>query len=254
MPSFIKSPLIRCLILSGFLVAAIAEAQERLIPEVLVPWQDWATWGDRHRDCPTPYNTADEHICFWPSQLAVTAAPRQGGWTLAVSVFADTWVPLPGSDTLWPLNVLVDGEPATVVEREGRPAVRLSAGRHQLSGDFRWARMPQTIAIPKQIGLLTLNLDGQSVAIPDWDEQGRLWLRRVRQEPAEENQIKVQVYRIIEDGIPIWLKTELQLAVSGKSREEDLGWVLPEMWRLSYGRQSDSGGRGRSREDEGPSA
>ncbi len=229
----IPKAMIRCLCSIVVLLPACAAAQEREIPDPLQPWKEWATWGDRHRDCPTPYNTAEEHICFWPSQLAMTTGQQKGTWTLSVTAFADTWVPLPGSAKIWPLNVRADGEPAAVVARGSTPSVRLSAGRHQLSGEFRWAKMPQTVAIPPEIGLLSLQLDGEAVSIPDWDASGQLWLRRVRQVQAEENQLSVQVYRLIEDGIPVWLKTELELAVSGKSREEDLGWVLPKNWRLA---------------------
>src|SRR5581483_3576642 len=40
--------------------------------------------------------------------------------------------------------------------------------------------------------------------------------------------------RLIEDGVPIWLRTEIELTVSGKSREESLDSILPEGWQLSY--------------------
>ena len=38
---------------------------------------------------------------------------------------------------------------------------------------------------------------------------------------------------MIEDGIPLWLRTEIELTVSGKSREETVGWILPEGWQLA---------------------
>ena len=50
---------------------------------------------------------------------------------------------------------------------------------------------------------------------------------------ADKNQLAVQVYRVLEDGIPMWLRTEIELTVSGQSREEDLGWILPQDWKLS---------------------
>ena len=54
------------------LLGPLASA-ERQIPESLVPWKDWATWQDVHRDCPTPFNNPKTHLCFWPSELSVTA-------------------------------------------------------------------------------------------------------------------------------------------------------------------------------------
>jgi len=38
---------------------------------------------------------------------------------------------------------------------------------------------------------------------------------------------------MIEDGIPMWLHTQVELSVAGKSREEDLRSILPEGWQLA---------------------
>ncbi len=43
----------------------------------------------------------------------------------------------------------------------------------------------------------------------------------------------MKLYAALEDGIPLWLRTEIELTVSGKSREEDLGTILPEGWKLA---------------------
>ena len=68
----------------------------RQIPDPLKPWQDWATWNDPHRDCPTPYHDAKQHLCFWPSKLALMAEKAGGKFSLGVTVYHETWVPLPG--------------------------------------------------------------------------------------------------------------------------------------------------------------
>ena len=36
-----------------------------------------------------------------------------------------------------------------------------------------------------------------------------------------------KVYAVLEDGIPLWLRTEVELIVSGKNREEEIGSILP---------------------------
>lgn len=84
-----------------------------------------------------------------------------------------------------------------------------------------------------QIGVLNLQLNGQPVESPVWDAEGRLWLQRTGTEPADKDFISVQVHRLISDGSPQWLHTQVELSVAGKSREEALGHVLPEGWRLS---------------------
>ena len=93
--------------------------------------------------------------------------------------------------------------------------------------------MPQRIAVPKQVGILSLVVNGESVPIPSWDAAGDVWLKRARVEESTKDLLTMQVYPVIEDGIPLWLRTEIDLTVSGKSREEPLGWILPDGWQLS---------------------
>ena len=69
---------------------------------------------------------------------------------------------------------------------------------------------------------------------PAWDAEGVLWLKRDGSaEEADKDFLGVKVYAVIEDGIPLWLRTQIELVVSGKSREEEIGSVLPEGWRLA---------------------
>lgn len=221
------------LLAAGSAGVARGQTEPREVPEPLQAWEEWATWDVQHRDCPTPYNSAKEHFCFWPSTLSLSADEQQGAWDVEITAFDETWVPLPGSTELWPMNVRDGGEALVVVERDGVPFTQLPAGRHQITGEFRWDQMPQKIAVPQQIGILSLTVGSSAVAIPNWDPQGNVWLKRTQQEVAEEDSLTAQVYRVLEDGIPLWLRTEIDLSVSGKSREEDLGWILPEGWILS---------------------
>lgn len=223
--------LLCCAILSAM---GIAPADEPEIPDVLKPWRAWVTWPDKERACPTPFNSADQRICFWPSRLALVVEPNKATWTIAVNVFAETWVPLPGSAETWPRNVLADGKPVAVLQRNGKPFVRLSAGQQELVGEFQWYEMPQRITLPQEVGILSLIVEGKSIDLPNWDSSGDVWLKRQRAEPAEKDFLSPRVYRVIEDGVPIWLRTRIELTVSGKSREESLGWILPEGWQLSY--------------------
>ena len=108
------------------------------IPAALKPWEAWATWGEEHRLCPTPYSDAAKHLCFWPSRLNLQAAGGGGKFDLTVTVFHETWVPLPGNADVWPLDVRANGAPVAVLEREGNPAVRLFAlfGADWVRGDW----------------------------------------------------------------------------------------------------------------------
>jgi hypothetical protein len=221
--------------LSSFAFAAPpAEGKEKAIPEPLRAWEAWATWGEEHRDCPTPYSDPKKHLCFWPSRLALQVDRAGARFDLGVAVFHETWVPLPGGPDAWPFEVKANGAAVAVVEHGGAPAVKLPAGTVRLEGVYRWSDFPQRIALPRELGILALTLDGKAVDAPAWDAQGFLWLKRDgSSEEADKDFLGVKIYAALEDGIPLWLRTEVELIVSGKSREEDLGTVLPEGWKLA---------------------
>jgi hypothetical protein len=220
-------------------VPRVSELPEHLrqrlekVPPELAVWSDWVLRDTKHLHCPRPFLGGSEHFCFWPSRLHLVANSERGKWNLAVMIFEDGWVPLPGSGEVWPLLVNADGQPIAVVERDGHPAVRLTRGVHALEGEFAWARMPQRIAIPAAIGLLSLEVDGAAVPLPNWDADGFLWLKRARVEQTSKDMVSLQVYRLISDGVPMWLDTQLEITVSGKSREEQFECLVPEGWKVA---------------------
>ncbi|MFM7817345.1 MAG: hypothetical protein ACKPGI_10295 [Verrucomicrobiota bacterium] len=101
-PSSLSKALV-LLLLIGLRVDA-ASGWDR-IPEVLRPWIPWATWGDAHRNCPTPYSDPKTHRCFWPSTLELAVTADGARFTLDVLVYDETWVPLPGGGDVWPVGV-----------------------------------------------------------------------------------------------------------------------------------------------------
>lgn len=210
-----------------------AISQTMKVPPELEPWKDWVNETIVHRECPRVFNNHGQAVCYWPSQLKLRAEVEGAIWQQEVSVFQKSWIPIPGHSGQWPVEVRVDGKPAVVLERDGRPAVELDAGEHQLNGEFRWSQMPQKLKIPAGTGILDLTVSGQSRPFTVWSSNGDIWLRRAQGTPQTVDRLGTQVYRVIEDGIPVWLRTELELVVSGKSREEELGSILPEGWSVA---------------------
>lgn len=204
------------------------------IPDALRPWESWATWNDPHRFCPSPWNDGARHRCHWPGRLSLAVSNGGGGFEISVRVFGPSWVPLPGGPGAWPLEVMSGTEAVPVLERAGVPSVRLSPGTHVLHGGYRWNALPQRIPIPGEVGLLSLVLEGRAVEQPAWDAQGFLWFRRDGlAESGERDFLSLKIHSVLEDGIPLWFRRELELTVSGRSREVELGHVLPEGWKLS---------------------
>lgn len=210
-----------------------AQDNQDSIPAPLLEWKDWALWGAPAQVGPQPFDNGDVRLHAWPTELALQATSVGGNFAFKIRVYHESWVALPGNNELWPQDVLLDGQPIPVLSRNGLPTIRLKAGDYQVTGTFQWEQVPQRIAIPESIGILTLSIDNRPVEIPDWDAAGFVWLKRAKAGETDRQLVSAQVYRLIEDGIPMWLRTEIELSVTGRSREEDLGTVLPEGWQLA---------------------
>jgi hypothetical protein len=204
-------------------------------PKMLDDWKTWATWDEtKNEGKPTPFNNPAQLLPLWYSPVEIQAQAAGGSFAFTVDARGHEWAALPGDAQCWPQAVTLDDQPATVVSRDGVPCVEFTADRKAVvKGSFQWSAMPQSLHLPMQIGVLNLQLNGQPVESPVWDAEGRLWLQRTGTEPADKDFISVQVHRLISDGSPQWLHTQVELSVAGKSREEALGHVLPEGWRLS---------------------
>jgi hypothetical protein len=204
------------------------------IPEVLKPWRDWVTWADKDRSAPSLYSKADERVALWPSQLKLDVQKTGGRFDLNVTIFAESWLQLPGNAEHWPLNVTSNNAAVPVVEHGGGPSIRLVPGAYRVTGEFRWADLPQNIFLPPNIGIISLAIDGAPVENPRWDSAGFVWFRRdASTDQAEKPFLNAKLYALLEDGIPLTLRTQVELTVAGKSREEDLGTVIPEGWKVS---------------------
>lgn len=217
--------LVAAVVLAG--VARAAPLRPEDVPEPLQPWIEWALYGHEDVVCAGLLGDTEGRECAWPSALALDLDAHGGGFVQRWDLQRPGWVPLPGERRRWPQAVHIDDVPATVIERGGVPYVHLGRGRHTVTGDFAWDRLPEVLPIPPRTGLVTLRVDGEEVAFPDRDLEGRLWLQR-REDAAEEGgRLALIVHRLVDDDIPLQLDTRIQLDVSGKGREVVLGPALP---------------------------
>lgn len=214
----------------------VAQDAPRPVPEPLKPWEAWATWGDDALlRSPSLYSDASKPLAFWPSELSLSANATGATFRQTVAVYSPCWVPLPGGKNIWPAAVTVGGKPAAVLERDGRPVIKLEPGTKEISGSLAWKSMPQRVALPRETGIVSLAVNGAPVENPLWDNNGQLWLNRSAspEEAAGPDTLEGNLYVVLEDGIPLWLRTRVELIVSGKSREVDLGEILPAGWKVS---------------------
>lgn len=195
------------------------------VPAPLRPWTGWVLDGARERLCPAVDGAA---VCLWPGRLSLQAGA--GGASFAFSFEADREidVPLPGGDRRWPQGVTLDGQPAVVLaSSEGRPLLRVGRGAHRVEGRFTWERLPDSLPVPGEVGLLDLTVDGGAVPFPRRDQGGLLSLRQAGALAGSGEELQVRVFRKLSDGIPLTVETRLVLDVSGRAREVALRGALP---------------------------
>ncbi len=207
-------------------VPAMAALSSGEIPPELARWRSWVLHGHEEALCPSDYNNGAVVRCQWPSRLTVDVKDNGGLFEQRWRMFAEGWVDLPGSPRMWPDGVVVDGNSVAVVNRKNRPAVKLAPGEHHIKGRFYWQRVPEMIKVPPSIGLIRLSVSGQLIESPVIDDQGRLWLQEQEGQAGREDRVKVRIFRLITDTIPMRVTTLLRLDVSGQSREIRLKAVL----------------------------
>jgi hypothetical protein len=212
-----------------FQLPALVGAQtfpERDLPPELRPWVAWVRDEAPDSVCPVVRGAA---ACLWPGRLDLQLAGSGGAFVFDAHADRTIDVRLPGDAQRWPEEVRVDGHPAAVLEGHGGPAVRVAAGAHRFEGRFSWSRLPDSLPVPPRLALVDVSIDGRRVTFPRRDEAGLVWLHGEDQAAGAVESLRLQAFRRIADGIPLWVETRLSLEVSGKAREVELvGALLPD--------------------------
>ncbi|GFZ94321.1 hypothetical protein ISN74_03475 [Dyella caseinilytica] len=200
------------------------------VPPALHDWQDWVLHDVPEHACPFLANRnpgAGNYQCIWPGRLGLEADKDGGRFSLSVHVDAASWVGVPGDDRSWPQQVSVNDKAGPVLLHEGHPALWLEPGDYTVRGTLPWETRPTRLRVPMTIGLVSLSLDGQSV---DHVERNgdQLTLGEAVTAQRQADALSVRVYRHLSDGMPAMLDTQVQLNVTGSSREQLLGPALPK--------------------------
>lgn len=218
------------LILALFLAwaAQAAPLSRDAVPEPLKPWIPWVLHGVEDQLCPPSYHDAGTRLCNWPAKLSLRLGGSGGEFELSARMAAPGWLPLPGDNSSWPMEVTANGREAAVLPLQGNPALYLPPGAYQISGRFLWNSPPKSLRVPPETGLIELTLDGNRRARPARDARGHIWLSQPDSgSPTQANHLSLRVFRLIDDGIPLQLHTRIQIEAAGAVREELLGPVLP---------------------------
>ncbi len=207
------------------------------VPEPLRPYVGWVLHDKEKELCPFLHADDDDggRRCVWPAELSLNLGDRGGRFVQRWRVYQKSWVPIPGDAKVWPQAVQVNGQAAVVAtasaaqeddDEKSHPQILLQPGDHVVSGTFIWDEMPESLAVSKEVGLLSLTLRGGKLAMPSRDDDGRVWLQKEAAD-KEEDVLELTVHRQVTDEVPLLLTTRIELRIAGKSREVLLGRVLP---------------------------
>ena len=225
----LRPAVILCLVIQSFVV--FAGTRDIYIPPQLETWKDWVLEGKEYLDCPFFFNqTAAESssVCAWPGRLNLEIDGDGGRFDQTWIVYAGkNWLTLPGDSTHWPEQVRVDDRAGLILARNSVPGVHVGPGTYHITGRFQWAERPRTLRVPADTGLVALTVDGRRIQRPERNEAG-LWLGEREEGKQTQDALSVQVYRLVQDDVPMRLTTRVQIEVSGSVREELLGPALPE--------------------------
>ncbi|MCK5728039.1 MAG: hypothetical protein KAG10_00080 [Methylococcales bacterium] len=199
------------------------------VPDALKPWVDWVLQDQKDHKCPFFNENYQNKYCAWPSVLSLDLTSKYGTFNSRWRVYSDSWVTLPGSEKHWPLSVTVNDQRVLVIKRQNKPMIKLSKGLYAIKGNLLWDAIPENLSIPADSGLVTLTINGKNIAYPEIKEDS-LWLKggdRAQNTLKNiQNKLDIQVFRQINDDIPLQLITYLELEVSGQQREIKLPHAL----------------------------
>ena len=210
-----------------------AEASDIQIPDPLKPWKDWVLEEHSDRVCPFEHANSQKRQCLWPTELSIDIYEGGASFSQTWFNYHEGWAPLPGDKNNWPLNVTINQKNTTVLTDNKHPRIWLTEGKQTITGEFLWTNIPEYIHIPKKTGLINVTESGSKITLPQIDSKGRFWLKKKASEDKQENALNITVHRLLEDGIPIQLKTLIQLEVSGQAREVKIGKALLENFEVT---------------------
>ncbi|MFZ2724663.1 MAG: hypothetical protein WAX77_00240 [Methylococcaceae bacterium] len=206
------------------------------VPDSLKPWIAWVTTDTPQQNCPFLFNDYQQKSCQFPSQVTLKLNDKGGSFISQWRLAEDGWVALLGDNQHWPQQVQVNGQSALVMDKDGIPSVRLTAGTYTLTGQFFWDSLPESVRLPENTGLIALQINDKTAPVSLHD--GQLWLKENQQispiNKDQQNAVSLRVFRKITDEVPLQVTTRLVLEVSGQARELKIdALLLPDLIPLA---------------------
>ena len=190
-------------------------------------WESWVLQDYPQHDCPWMLANDQSKACVWPGKIVLAINDTGGHFTYTVKTYKkQSFVPLPGSAKHWPTEVSVNEEPARLINRGGVPHLVLNKGSHTVAGHFRWHKRPRQLVMPNSLAMVSLTIDGKAQVVDRRNGQ-LIFSNKSRDLSKKTNDsLSIEVFRLLQDGVPIKVNTHIRLSVSGKAREVTFGRVM----------------------------
>lgn len=197
------------------------------VPSPLRDWQDWVLRGEESRACPLREGRAgterDDFRCLYYGTVRLTQKAEYWEFSQTVVLHRADFVTLPGDEGAWPML----RSAAAVVLRNGRPMVYLPSGTHQLEGTIVLTNATH-LSLPHAVASVEVNPDGSARFYPV-PLGGTVSLQEAPEQATRlEGFRKIQVYRKIQDQIPMLDETELRIQAAGAQGRVNFGKVVLE--------------------------
>jgi hypothetical protein len=224
-----KALMLITIFVSPYLMAAVNTVN---VPLELQQWQGWVI--DQHPELKCSFNSkAVARQCQWHSPLTIDIAKNTIVFSQDVLLEKQEWIMLPGSTDNWPQQLFVNGQAKSVMRFQNSPALLLEPGQYAIKGLINSNNRASSLTLPSSTTFIDLTIDGKVVSRPNINGN-RLLLTRVEPTPLKSaDSVTVQVYRLIRDGYPLFLETQLNFSVSGEQRVERFGQVLPTGFEIT---------------------
>ncbi|MCE2595276.1 hypothetical protein K6Y31_10660 [Motilimonas cestriensis] len=218
--------LIRLLLVFITLCSCLFNLAQAANGSALMPsWQQWVQQRHPDLDCPWLMSVNRQRVCNWPAQFKAELTGKGMRFEMTIEVFSRVGeVRLPGNQSHWPSQVTVDQQPAVVIDKKGKPYIQLKQGRHLIKGQYFWSRLPSGVELPDDLALISVVENGQKVPTSIINNQLIFAQKPAVTENAKDT-LRVEVYRMLTDDVPMRLTTQIKLFVSGKPREVEIGQV-----------------------------
>ncbi|MEH6911808.1 MAG: hypothetical protein V7459_14595 [Oceanicoccus sp.] len=214
-------------LINVFLGAVMLVSALSAFSDPMKEWEPWVLEEHRQHNCPWEIAKDNSRACIWPGILVLKASDSVGEFAYTVDVYEkNAFITLPGNADHWPTNVIVNGEPAPIVERNKLPHIVVSAGNYTVSGRFSWNKRPGQLTIPRDVAIVSLLIDGKKRIVDRRNGQLIFSRKSANTQKKTTDSLSIEVFRLLTDGVPVTMETNITLSVSGKAREVTFGGVM----------------------------